>query len=188
MTNPDDIVSLEVRDWVKGLTGHEFAQSEGEEGTDAYAWVSELQGGNILCKLLGAISDELSVKYKVTNSIWHRRDNVSKFLEKLKSALEMETTRFDVEDLLPSEGEGLPPNPRQIVTCLYMLTRIAYARYGIEPPQIVKLEDEFDDPQEEAVPQQLIEELAKEEEDEADDGEEEEEEEGAAFVLGQSGL
>eukprot|EP01062_Namystynia_karyoxenos_P075405 TRINITY_DN726_c0_g2_i1.p1 TRINITY_DN726_c0_g2~~TRINITY_DN726_c0_g2_i1.p1 ORF type:complete len:570 (+),score=160.20 TRINITY_DN726_c0_g2_i1:38-1747(+) len=139
----DQLRELDVRDWLERVLDMSF---EAPRDGAHYKWIEELQNGAHLCRLLECISPELKVKYqKRPVGVWAKRDNLSIFIDRIKSDLVgvPSAVLFEITDLLPSDGSG-EWHPRNVVTCLYHLIKIAHERYGVEPPGMLAAELEID--------------------------------------------
>eukprot|EP01065_Artemidia_motanka_P053438 TRINITY_DN990_c0_g1_i4.p1 TRINITY_DN990_c0_g1~~TRINITY_DN990_c0_g1_i4.p1 ORF type:complete len:541 (+),score=153.39 TRINITY_DN990_c0_g1_i4:67-1623(+) len=136
-----EVLSLEVRDWVARVLGHEFAEAEGP-----YEWVNELQSGELLIRLLQAFDPDLVKLSGGPSKVWRARNNIASFLKCIRKKLDIrDETSFTDGDLLPSDGSDDPaPKPFLVISCLYALCKVAYERYGVEPPQMLQAEQNID--------------------------------------------
>eukprot|EP01059_Diplonema_ambulator_P010665 TRINITY_DN2067_c0_g2_i1.p1 TRINITY_DN2067_c0_g2~~TRINITY_DN2067_c0_g2_i1.p1 ORF type:complete len:571 (+),score=122.31 TRINITY_DN2067_c0_g2_i1:65-1714(+) len=134
----EGFLEAEIRDWIQDRSGYTF-----EDPND---WLSELDNGVVLCKVLEGIDPGLKPKYKAKPmGIWGKRDNLSNFLDILKDKLEIDTVvLFEITDLLPQENASEGANPDNVVSCLHTLAKIAYQRYGTELPGSTKAEMEIE--------------------------------------------
>ncbi|KAL5010721.1 hypothetical protein ScPMuIL_013026 [Solemya velum] len=114
-------------------------------------FLNELQTGVNLCKLaeLVHISAERSgVKTRLPQSkprfyakakpeSWYARDNAASFMEWCKELGVKNECLFESDDLV------FHKSPKAVVLCLLEVSRLVW-KYGVEPPDIIKLEKELE--------------------------------------------
>ena len=91
-------------------------------------------------KHVASFTNEKPVTYRasVRAGTFQARDNISNFIAWCRGALELpDSVLFETEDLVSRKNE------RHVVLCLLEVARRG-ARYGMEAPQIIQLEQEID--------------------------------------------
>ncbi|KAJ8315698.1 hypothetical protein KUTeg_007848 [Tegillarca granosa] len=85
---------------------------------------------------------KLKFKQNAASGSWFARDNVASFLNWCEAYGVPQECMFETEDLVSHKYE------KSVVNCILELARIGY-RFGIEPPSLIKIEEEIEEEEEE---------------------------------------
>ncbi|XP_076466475.1 growth arrest-specific protein 2-like [Babylonia areolata] len=139
-------VKEDLAEWIMRLTGVAIT---------AESFMEVLDSGIVLCtisKLIEKRAQEMMAQGKLTEALpdyrlkcnnkaksgtWFARDNVANFLGWCHAYGMTDESKFDSEDLVSHRQE------KPVVNCVLELARMAW-RYGIEPPNLIRMEREID--------------------------------------------
>ena len=132
----------DLAEWISKLLKVEFTVDN---------FLGQLDNGVLVCKLAEAVQHaaggfseaealppfEMKYHKNAKTGTFFARDNVAYFLQWCKQIGVQDSVLFE------SDGLVLHKQPREVILCLMEVARVA-ARYGVEPPGLVKLEHEID--------------------------------------------
>lgn len=141
-------IKEDLAEWLSKIMGIDIT---------AHNFLDVLENGVFLCKLVQRVQDicqrrieeglqEPEVRIPLTRTKCHSaaekrsfyaRDNVSKFIDFARALGVQEAVLFESNGLVNQE------QPKEVILTLLEFARLA-ARYGIEPPDLVTLENEID--------------------------------------------
>lgn len=139
---------LEVFDWLRAVVGDHESGIKLMEPVDPDALFGSIENGGVLCMLIAKCQEiaqnkgtpdlpAVSFKAQAKTGSFVARDNLSNFLAAVKRWGMPGAQLFEVDDLV------LRKNDKQVVQSLLDVSRMCYARFGIEPPTIIALEQEI---------------------------------------------
>ncbi|KAL8574422.1 hypothetical protein ACOMHN_020405 [Nucella lapillus] len=139
-------VKEDLSEWIRRLTGVQVS---------AGSFMEILDSGIVLCniaRLIDKKAKELAAQGKLTEPVldfrlqcnsraksgtWFARDNVANFLGWCHAYGMPDEFKFHSEDLVSHRQE------KPVVNCVLELARIAW-KYGIEPPNLIRMEKEIE--------------------------------------------
>lgn len=137
------LITAEVASWVRSTLGLET----GDDDPEGINFLNECRTGNLLCKLYTKVTGKktkgkLHSDMMVSRNAFFARENVLAFIKGIRKSGVSETVLFSPDELV--EGK----NEEKVMKALLAFSLVAFKKYGVEPPEIIRMQVEIDNEEE----------------------------------------